>query len=181
MSWSGLCFFIYGDKMTVMTEVQTFSQALFQDWSLSGSSSLVIVVLLYLLASWMVCFAAAFCKVRETKYYVGLISVGMTLLVAMLLAGICRFYLPDLAKSFSPWGLMVVCTLIGIFTFAVPLIQSFWRTTYFQGFACIMGGILIFLGVMMGIQSVLNPGRNPAARLTAPLFEDYQPDFSRSE
>lgn len=162
-----------------MTEVQTFTETLFSNWSLSGGSSLALVVVLYLVASWMVCFAAAFCKVRETHYYVGLVSVGMTLLVAMLLGGLCRYYLPDLAKSFSPWGLLVACTIIGIFTFAVPLIQSFWKTTYFQGFACIMGGILIFLGVMLTVHVMMNPRQNPAARLTAPLFQDYQPDFSR--
>jgi|GEM_PF-1286051 len=165
--------------MPVMNEVQEFTRVLFSDWSLSGSTSLALALFLYFFASWLVCFAAAFCRVRETNYYVGLLSVGLTLLVSMLLAGLCRYYVPDLANSFTPWGLLVFSSVVGVFVFSVPLIQSFWKTTYLQGLACMAGGILLFLGVMIATQVMVHPAESLPARLSVPLFEPYAPGMQR--
>jgi hypothetical protein len=161
--------------MDVMTEIKTFSDTLFADWSFSSSASGLIFVLLYFTASWLVCVAGAFCKVRETQFYVGLLSVGMGLVVSFLLAGICRFYLPDLASSFTPWGLMIFSMLISALVFSVPLVQCFWQISYPRALMTLAGGYFLFLAVMLAVQVYMQPDVSLPARLKIPIFMDQTP------
>ena len=157
-----------------MNEIQSFTDSLLMAWSLDTPGSVGMVLVLYFICSWLICFTAAFCKVRSPRYYVGLLCLGMSILVSLLLAGICRYYLPDLAQSFTPSGLMLFCSLVGVMAFSVPLVQAFWRTGYLQGFACVMGGICLFFLMFVGFQLMTEPVENLPARFAVPLFEDHQ-------
>ncbi len=161
--------------MEIMNEIRTFSDALFADWSFSSSGSLSIVILLYLGASWLVSFAGAFCKVRETPLYVSLLAVGMGLLVTFLLAGICRYYLPDLAASFTAWGLLLFCSLVSFVIFSVPLLQCFWHISYPRAMLSLAGGFFLFLSVMLVIQMQMKPDVSLPARFKVPLFANPTP------
>jgi hypothetical protein len=157
-----------------MQQVQMFTEMLFKSWSMDSPGSVGVLLVLYFFGSWLICFAAAFLKVSNPRYYVALLSLGMSILVSLLLAGICRYYLPDLADSFTPSGLMLFSSLASLVVFSVPLLQAFWRVGYFQGFACMLGGILIFFSMFVGFQLLTEPVENLPARLAVPLFEDHQ-------
>jgi hypothetical protein len=162
------------NKMPIMEETRQFIAQVLSAWSLDSAGSVGLMLFLYFLASWLICFAAAFCKVREPRYYVGLLSMGFTMLVSLLLAGLCRYYLPDLAQSFSSSGLMLFSSLVGILVLGVPVIQAFWKTGYLQGFFCIFGGFVLFFMLMVGIQLMTESAETLPARLKTPLFQNHQ-------
>lgn len=166
--------YVHRNPQPVMNDVQSFTDTLFQTWNLNNPGSVAVAMTLYFLAGWLITLAAAFCKVREPRYYVGLLSLGLTLILSLLLSGLCRHYLPDLAKSFTPSGLMMFSSLIGLLVFSVPLLQVLWKTDYLQGAACLFGGIAIFLLLFVGFQMMTHPIESLPARLSVPLFEEYQ-------
>jgi hypothetical protein len=137
------------------------------------------ILILYFVLSWLVCVAAAFAKVKEVKYYVGLISMGVTLLVALVLGGLCRNFYPDLAASFTPGGLFLFSLLVGLLVCSVPLIQYFWDVSYLHAVACVVGGIIILSVAQLAFQLIAHPVEQLPARLSVPLFQDHQPGFRR--
>ncbi|MGA0333890.1 MAG: hypothetical protein ACO3N7_03795 [Kiritimatiellia bacterium] len=147
--------------------------------SFFGGESLVfkldgfaMVVMAYLLLSWLICVVAAFFKVKEVQYYVGLISMGLTLLVALVLGGLCRNFLPELAAFFTPSGLFLFGALAGLLVCAVPVIQYFWDISYWHSLACVVGGILILAGAIVVFQIMAHPGEITPARFAVPLFQN---------
>lgn len=152
----------------------TFMETLFEAWKLDKPGSVVVALAMYFLAGWLITFAAAFCKVREPRYTVGLLSLGMTLILSLVLSGLCRHFFPDLALSFTPGGLLLFSALIGLLVFSVPLLQVFWRTHYFQGAASMIGGLVLFLLLFVAFQMLSHPIDTLPARLAFPLFEDHQ-------
>ena len=136
-----------------------------------------MVLIAYLLLSWLVCVVAAFCNVKEVQYYVGLISMGITLLASLLLGGLCRNFLPDLASSFTPGGLFFFGAVAGLLVFSAPMIQYFWEISYWHSLACVVGGVVILVGVYFIFQILANPGEITAARFAVPLFQKGIPDL----
>lgn len=134
-----------------------------------------VVLMVYLIVSWLVCVVAAFFQVREVKYYVGLISMGLTLLTALLLGGLCRNLLPGLASSFTPGGLFLFSALIGLLVCSVPVVQYFWSISYWRGLACVVGGIFILAGAVLLFQVLAHPNDSIPARLSVPLFQKSGP------
>jgi len=138
----------------------------------AGFDSFSSVLILYLLMSWMICIAAAFCKVKEVTYSAGLIAMGLSLMVAFVIGGLFRNYYPDLAASFTPAGLFSFSLLVGLLVCCVPLVQFFWDISYWRGMACVVGGIAILLVAYVGFQVIVRPPEQLPARLSVPLFQD---------
>jgi hypothetical protein len=135
------------------------------------------ILVLYFILSWLVCVAGAFAKVKEVQFYVGLISMGVTLLVALVIGGLCRNFSPDLAASFTPGGLFLFSLVVGLLVCSVPLIQYFWDISYWHGLACVVGGICIMAAGLLVFQLLAHPVDQLPARLSVPLFQDHQPGF----
>ncbi|WFB37410.1 hypothetical protein P3T73_06510 [Kiritimatiellota bacterium B12222] len=136
----------------------------------------VWVVLFYLVLSWLVCVSGAFLKVRETQFYVGLVSMGLTLVVALMLGGLCRNFLPELAASFTPSGLFIFSIMVGLLVCSVPLIQFFWNISYWRGLACVLCGVGVLATGLVAFQMFAHPVEQLPARLAIPLFQKDAPD-----
>lgn len=129
-----------------------------------------LVLVVYLLLSWLVCVMAAFLKVKEVQYYVGLIAMGLTILMALVLGGLCRNLLPDLASSLTPGGLFLFGAVVGVLVCSVPVIQYSWNVSYSRGLACVVCGILLLVGVVVVFQILTDPSESIQARFSGPLF-----------
>jgi len=129
-----------------------------------------LVLMLYLFLSWLVCVAAAFLKVKDVRYYVGLISMGATLLLALLLGGISKDVFPALAATLTPGGLFLFSALVGVLVCSAPVLQFIWDISYWRGVACILGAIVILAGALIAFHFLANPSEPLQARLSVPLF-----------
>ena len=137
-----------------------------------------LVLIGYLLLSWFVCVAAAFLKVKEVQYYIGLISMGLTLMIALVLGGLFRNFLPDLANSFTPGGLFLLSSVVGILVCSVPVIQYSWNISFWRGLACVVVGICVLFGAVILFQVLAHPNEPIPARLSVPLFQKGGPGLS---
>jgi len=149
-----------------------------QTWGLDSLGSVGIAVIFYLLAAGLICFFAAFCKVREPKIVACLLALAGALVLTLLISGGLRFFLPDLASSFTPTGLWLFSSLFGLFVVAVPVLQAMWNTSYLQGLACMVGGLFLFLLLVVGTRVFMTPDQDLPARirsLQVPLFEPHTP------
>ncbi len=130
-----------------------------------------LVLVVYLILSWLICIMAAFLKVKEVRYYVGLVSMGLTILMALVLGGLCRNFLPDLAASFTPRGLFLFGALAGVLVCSVPVIQYFWNISYSRGLACVVCGVLVLAGAVFVIQLLADNNEPIRAKLSSPWLQ----------
>ncbi|MDF3128506.1 hypothetical protein P0Y35_04800 [Kiritimatiellaeota bacterium B1221] len=131
-----------------------------------------LVLVVYLVLSWLICIMAAFLKVKEVRYYVGLVSMGLTILMALVLGGLCRNFLPDLAASFTPRGLFLFGAFAGVLVCSVPVIQYFWNVSYSRGLACVVCGVLVLVGAVLVVQLLADSNEPIRARLSAPWMKN---------
>ena len=143
-----------------------------------GLNGFAMVLVTYMVLSWLICVVAAFCKVKEVQLYVGMIAMGLTLVVALTLGGLCRNFYPQLAASFTPSGLFLFSALVGILVCSVPAVQYFWQVPYWKGLFCVLGGVMILSVVYITFQVLAHPVEQLPARLAVPLFEKGAPGLS---
>ncbi len=149
-----------------------------QTWGLNSLGSVGVAVVFFLMAAGMICFFAAFCKVRDPKLVACLVALGGALVLTLMVSAGLRYFLPDLASSFTPTGLWLFSSLFGLFVVAVPILQALWNTSYLQGLACLAGGLFLFLLVVVGTRVFMTPDQDLPARiksLQVPLFEPHAP------
>lgn len=164
--------------MTYMQETSSILNLFAQSWGLDSLGSVGVAIILYLIAAGMICFFAAFCKVREPKLVSCMLALGGGFLLTLLVSGGIRSMLPDLASSFTPTGLWLFSSLFGLFVVAVPVIQALWNTSYLQGLACVAGGLFLFLLLVVETRVFMAPDQDLPARiksLQVPLFESNNP------
>lgn len=141
----------------------------------TGVASLMLVFGLFILLSWFLCIAGAFANVREVKFTVGVIAMGSSLFLTFVFMGLCRTLLPDLAASFTPSGLFMVCGIMGSLLCAVPLVQYFWELSYLRSFSVVAGAVAIMITGYVAINAMMYPVDTLPARLAVPLVQDHQP------
>ena len=140
-----------------------------------GAAGLFAAIGLYVLISWLVCVSAAFFRVKEVQFSVGLISIGACMLTAFGLTGLCRTILPDVAASFTTSGLFLITAIAGAMICSVPLVQYFWNLTYSRGLFIIGGALAILMVCLVVFHLLLYPVESLPARFAVPLFQDHQP------
>ncbi len=119
---------------------------------------------------WLLTISAAFCQVREPKFTGSALAVGVGIFIVFLLVASCRYFFPDLANSFTEWGLILFCSVIASFVAVVPMLQYLWDVEYHKATGTILLGLVFFGLLMAGISGVLQPEEGIAARLRTPLF-----------
>lgn len=140
-----------------------------------GMDGIAVELVTYLILSWLICVIAAYLKVKEVQLYVGMIAMGLTLVVALSLGGLCRNLYPELAASFTPSGLFLFSGLVGILVCSAPVIQYFWQVPYWKGLTCVLGGIVILAALYITFQVLAHPMEQLPARLAVPLFQKGGP------
>jgi len=142
---------------------------------LTGLAGVVLILGIYVFMSWMICVTAAFWRVREVQFGVGLLAMGVSLLGAFLLVGLCRSLMPDVAASFTPGGLFLISAVASALVLSVPLIQYFWSLSYIRGLGIVGGAVALLVSGLVVVHLFLYPVETLPARFSMPLFQDHQP------
>lgn len=142
---------------------------------LSGFTGVLAIAGVLCLFSWLICVAAAFCKVKDVQFTVGFLATGTAMLIAFLLTGLCRTFLPEVASSFTPSGLFLIAAVASSLVCSVPLIQYFWNLSYCRGLAIVGGAVGILVASLVMFHLMLHPAETLPARLSIPLFQENQP------
>ena len=138
-------------------------------------TGLMLIFGLFILVSWLLCFAAAFAHVREVKFTTGVIAMSAATFFTVVFMGLTRTFLPDLAASFTDGGLFLVCATMGSLLGAVPLVQYFWDLNYLKSVSVVTGAFAILLVGWVAVNAFMYPVSTLPARFSVPLVQDHQP------